>query len=223
MSSPFPQPEPLLVLDASGPTLFCGVGAEARWLGTATTVSPALESLTPTIAKTLDAASCSLADIRGFAVCTGPGSILGLRLSVMAVHAWRALPNWRDTSLWAYLSLPAAGAVLAAQNELPARGWLLAPARQGAWNRWRFPEARLDVIPGAELRNANVPLLQVPSRKRWNQAETDCPVRTPDFAVNADWLATPGLLRPVPRLEVFAPGGQEYRRWTPERHRAPSS
>ena len=211
---------PTLVLDASGPGLFCGWAEGGGWRAALTSEAPPLESLASAVERCLRTADRALSDVRLLAGCEGPGSILGLRLTAMMANAWSALPAFAGLRLLAYRSLPAAAAALAPTGQLPSPCWLLSPSRQGTWNRLQWPEGTLDVIPDDALRAADVPLRQLPARKGWQQPETDCPVLVPDFAASPAWL-TGDLCRPVAQLEVLTPGAPEYREWTPTRHRAP--
>lgn len=218
------QPPSLrLVIDASSADLFCGLEAGGAWRSALRSPVSPLEGLADLIRECLDKAEATLPEVRGFVVCEGPGNILGLRLAVMMVNAWRTLPPWRSARVLRYRSLAAAAAALNAQGQLPTPSWLVSPSRQGMWNRWQHPEGVLDLIPESELSNAEVPVVQLPARKRWLQPETAGPVVQPGFETDAGWLRTPGLLEPVDQLQVYHPGANTYRTWTPERHRRPCS
>ena len=85
-------PEPCLVLDGSARAgVRVGVLSGGRWVGQGLSPDGALEGLFGCVEAALVDAKLSLGDIRSFALCVGPGSVLGIRIAALAVRAWSAL------------------------------------------------------------------------------------------------------------------------------------
>lgn len=76
---------PALLIDASGQCIATGVlGDKNTWQSYNELNGAALETLFKCIEKTLRDANTELDQIQSFICCVGPGSVLGLRLAVMA-------------------------------------------------------------------------------------------------------------------------------------------
>ena len=81
-------PEPCLVLDGSARAgVRVGVLSGGRWVGQGISPDGALEGLFGCVEAALADAKLSLADIRSFALCVGPGSVLGIRIAALAVRS----------------------------------------------------------------------------------------------------------------------------------------
>jgi len=71
-------PEPCLVIDGSARVgVRVGVISASQWSGQAIAVDGALESTFACARAALAEAGLQLSDIKSFAVCVGPGSVLG--------------------------------------------------------------------------------------------------------------------------------------------------
>ena len=115
-------PTPLLVLDAASSVIQVGVlgpPGVSRW---ARRTQEAGTGLFAALAEL----EVDLGSIGAFAYCEGPGSILGIRTSAMAVRAWNAL-GARPT--FAYFGL-----ALVAQALGDPRLNVIADARRGLWH-----------------------------------------------------------------------------------------
>jgi tRNA threonylcarbamoyladenosine biosynthesis protein TsaB len=84
-------PEPCLVLDGSARQgTSVGVLQDGHWLSQVLVEAGAMEACVENVAEALNQAGLSLPDIKSFAVCVGPGSILGIRITALAVRTWAA-------------------------------------------------------------------------------------------------------------------------------------
>lgn len=82
-------PDPCLCLDGSvRGRLRVGVLSRAGWVAAATGADDVAECIQPCVEQALRAAGLRLADISAFAVNLGPGSILGIRASILSARAW---------------------------------------------------------------------------------------------------------------------------------------
>lgn len=81
--------EPCLCLDGSvRGQLRVGVLSGGAWLAESSASSDPAESIQPCVEQALRAAGLRLADLAAFAVNLGPGSVLGIRATVLSARAW---------------------------------------------------------------------------------------------------------------------------------------
>lgn len=82
-------PEPCLCLDGTvRGRLRVGLVARGAWLACAEAASDPAESIQPCVEQVLRAAGLRLAQVAAFAVDLGPGSVLGIRASILSARAW---------------------------------------------------------------------------------------------------------------------------------------
>ena len=97
--------QPCLVIDGSAREgVRVGVLADGRWVAESVVVAGALEATTDLVAEVLKQAHLKFTDIKSYAVCIGPGSMLGIRVSAMAVRTWATLYQ-RPIYVWESLKL----------------------------------------------------------------------------------------------------------------------
>jgi tRNA threonylcarbamoyladenosine biosynthesis protein TsaB len=109
-------PEPCLVLDGSARAgVRVGVLSGGRWTGQGVSPDGALEGLFGCLESALAEAKLSLKDIRSFALCVGPGSVLGIRIAALAVRSWSALEP-RPIFVWESLAALARSALVAGEK-----------------------------------------------------------------------------------------------------------
>jgi tRNA threonylcarbamoyladenosine biosynthesis protein TsaB len=197
---------PLLLLDAASARIQVGwlgrTAAEDRWAEAETEAGIGL--FTACQALQLDPAV-----IRAFVFCDGPGSILGIRTSAMALRTWNVL---QPRPMFGYCSL---AVVAHALNRPDAQ--IIADARRETWHRYVLG-GQLQRVPTAELSG---PLVMPEGFRHWT---------TPPPGVTSTPYRLPGLLAAADRADLFTltdspdaflheePG---YKTWTPQIHRAP--
>ncbi len=97
--------QPCLVIDGSAREgVRVGVLADGRWVEESVVAAGALEAMTDLAAEVLKKAHLKFTDIKSYAVCIGPGSMLGIRVSAMAVRTWATLYQ-RPIYVWESLKL----------------------------------------------------------------------------------------------------------------------
>ena len=124
--------QPCLVIDGSAREgVRVGVLADGRWVAESVVAAGALEATTDLTAEVLKKAHLKFSDIKSYAVCIGPGSMLGIRVSAMAVRTWATLYQ-RPIYVWESLKLLAEHALaqgvkvpFAAINESRLKRWNL--------------------------------------------------------------------------------------------------
>ena len=198
---------PLLLIDAASATVQAGVlrGAPPwRWSSLAKEAGAG-------VFECLDSLDVDIGSVRAFAFCEGPGSILGIRTSAMALRAWNAISP-RPT--YAYNGF----AVVARALGRPGAA-VIADARRGHWHRMRDGGA-LERVPASELSGE---LVTPEGFRHWDPLPPG--TTTVPYSLAALFLA-PGvagadLFRESAAPDAFLHGEPTYRRWIPQIHRAP--
>ena len=198
---------PLLLIDAASARVqvgLLGAGLPPRWASRADEAGVA-------VFECLDELQAEIDAVGAFAFCEGPGSILGIRTSAMALRAWGVL---RPRPFFAYVGL----AVVARAVGRPEVGFI-ADARRGRWHRLA-EGGRLERIPAAELSGE---LMTPEGFRHWDPL----PPRTATTAYDlAALLALPrvaeaDLFRETQAPDAFLHEEPSYAKWTPQIHRAP--
>jgi tRNA threonylcarbamoyladenosine biosynthesis protein TsaB len=197
---------PLLLLDAAGPTVHAG------WLGAGPPRWAAFTAEAGTgLFSALEGLGIKVAEARAFAFCEGPGSILGIRTTAMALRAWCAIA---PRPVYAYQSL-----------DLLCRGLarpgltVIADARRGLWHRQRPGEA-LDRVPADAL----TPPLATPEPFRaWEPLPpgTERVPYRPDLLFGDPAVASAPVLRETADPDAFLHSEPSYAAWVPQIHRNP--
>jgi tRNA threonylcarbamoyladenosine biosynthesis protein TsaB len=210
--------EPCLVLDGSARAgVRVGVLSGGRWVGQGISPDGALEGLFGCVEKALADAKLPLADIRSFALCVGPGSVLGIRIAALAVRSWSALAP-RPIFVWESLAALARSALVAGEQ-----GPFLV-AVESRLKRWHALEVSADGTLGAPF-EAEAAQLNSSGRRVLASSEAAPGVLTPHVAVPPPWSSLPtfftqqGFLREEPRPDALNVAN-DFATWSGERHRA---
>ncbi len=198
---------PLLLVDAASETIQVGLldaAAGPRW---ATRRDEAGVGLF----ECLDALAVGIDSVRAFAFCEGPGSILGIRTSAMALRMWSVLI---PRPMFAYFGL----AVVARAAGRPDVGYV-ADARRGLWHR-QFMGGPLERVPAAVLTGE---LATPEGFRRWEPLPAGTTTASYDLAAlfALPSVADADLFREAPEPDAFLHQEPTYARWTPQIHRAP--
>lgn len=198
---------PLLLIDAASARIQVGIlGARtpARW-------SSRQEEAGVGVFECLDELGDEVDSLRSFAFCEGPGSILGIRTSAMALRIWNVL---RPRPTFAYIGL----AVVARALGRPGAA-VIADARRGQWHRL-FDGGPLERVPASELSGETV---TPEGFRHWDPLPAQTSQAAYDlaamFAIRA--VADAELFRPAESPDAFLHEERSYAKWTPQIHRAP--
>jgi tRNA threonylcarbamoyladenosine biosynthesis protein TsaB len=159
----------------------------------------------------LEELDVDLGAVAAFAYCEGPGSILGIRTSAVALRMWNVL---RERPMFAYLSL-----ALAAQAVGRPGVTLVADARRGLWHRQRAG-GPLERVSAAELSGE---LLMPEGFRHWDPLPPGTGLTPYDLATLLADPAVAGadLFRPTDSPDAFLHEEPAYAKWTPQIHRGP--
>ncbi len=211
-------PEPCLVLDGSARAgVRVGVLSGGRWVGQGVSPDGALEGLFGCVEAALAEAQLSLGDIRSFALCVGPGSVLGIRIAALAVRSWSALEP-RPIFVWESLAGIARSALAAGE-----KGPFLVAA-ESRLKRWHALEVSVDGSLGVPF-EAEAAQLNASGRRVLASSEAAPAVLTSHIPVPHPWsalptfFAQPGFLREEPRPDALNVAN-DFATWSGERHRS---
>jgi tRNA threonylcarbamoyladenosine biosynthesis protein TsaB len=211
-------PEPCLVLDGSARAgVRVGVLSGGRWVGQGVSTDGALEGLFGCVEAALAEAKLSLGDIRSFALCVGPGSVLGIRIAALAVRSWSALEP-RPIFVWESLAGIARSALVAGE-----KGPFLVAA-ESRLKRWHALEVSVDGSLGTPF-EAEAAQLNSSGRRVLASSEAAPSVLTSHVAVPHPWsslptfFTQPGFLREEPRPDALNVAN-DFATWSGERHRS---
>jgi len=211
-------PEPCLVLDGSARAgVRVGVLSDGRWMGQGISSDGALEGLFGCVGAALAEAKLSLGDIRSFALCVGPGSVLGIRIASLAVRSWAALEP-RPIFVWESLAGIARSALAAGE-----KGPFLVAA-ESRLKRWHALEVGADGTQGAPF-EAEAAQLNASGLRVLASSEAAPAVLTSHVAVPPPWSALPsffaqtGFLREESRPDALNVAN-DFATWSGERHRS---
>ena len=208
---------PALLLDASARNVLVGIWNDGQWLSFQESKAEALESIFTGTESVLKQAGVKIKDISSFLYCEGPGSVLGIRISAMALRTWQSSLAGGARPVYAYQSLRVSASLLKSKDS-DLSGLVLAPSRMGRWNV-------LELSGNAEIREIDdAALLKLTGDLYFldQRGTTEVPVKT---------LPAPYDLENVPELftqhnsiclkdqpDAWLPETPEYKKWEPARH-----
>lgn len=202
---------PLLLVDAASSRIQVGVikeDGEQRWAASEEESGVALFRL-------LEQLGVRPLECAGFIYCSGPGSILGIRTSAMAIRTWCALS---PRPVWSYCSLE-----LFAEAQKPSSVLAIADARRDSWHVFEVG-GKLHRLASSAL-PADRDYCTPQGFRRWSPLPAGLPLRELPYGIDALWAALPDadLLRPDDAPDAFLHEDPSYATWTPQIHRAPAA
>jgi tRNA threonylcarbamoyladenosine biosynthesis protein TsaB len=213
---------PWLFLDASSVAARVGVWQNARWLAWRESEAPALEAIFAGVRAALDESGIPLEKLGGYLYVEGPGSVLGLRLTAMAIRAWQtdeaARKGGKMHPVWAGGSLHLAAA-LALAGGTPPPFAVFTEARQGHWHVFDVhgsAAAPVGALSAREVGENGLPagaLFHVPARKAWHQPPPHGRPLSISLHDHPETLLHPNLFRLAETPTPFTGTAPEYKKW----------
>lgn len=148
---------------------------------------------------------------RAFAFCDGPGSVLGIRTTAMALRTWGVLA---PRPVFAYHSLAVVAEGLG-QNDVT----VIADARRELWHAFVRGGA-LRRVPAAELSGE---LVTPENFRHWSPMPAGVHQVPYSLSELLPRVADADLFRPTDAPEAFLHEEPSYATWTPQIHRAPGA
>lgn len=213
-----------LLIDASAVEPWVGILQSGQWLALHAAPNPALESIFASTEQCLNEAGLTLQQIQEFIHCEGPGSVLGIRLSAMAIRSWRALPQWQDAIVKTYQSLHLIRAIINTQalseGEVPTPPFhIISPARKGTWNCLSSNATTIQIIDHSSLLQLEGPVHHYQQRKSWHQAPNSVHPFTLDLSTCAHYFYQPEIVTRAEHPALFEAHANTYKKWGNTRHR----
>lgn len=212
---------PTLVLDASQPEVFVGLYHDDQgWLSVQESSAPALSAVFQGVEKVLDTAGITLAQVRAFVHCHGPGSTLGIRITSMALLSWQAcLPKFE---LYEYNALALVRAAIHANRPEGLSSTPFAVVSEWRKDAWNLLPGEGGQVIGCthEHLPGDVEFYYLPQRKKWGQPPSAFHAIAYPFA-RLPHLLKHGLLHldQAQKPSVFTHTEAHYQKWIPSRHR----
>lgn len=157
----------------------------------------------------LEALSAKPADVGAFVFCDGPGSILGIRTTAVALRSWQVL---HPRPVFAFHSLDLVARALG-RNEVT----VIADARRDTWHSVSIDQ-NLRRVPTGELTGD---LVMPENFRHWSQLPAG--VRLTPYALSEllPRAIDADLFRATDAPDAFLHEEPSYVTWTPQIHRAP--
>jgi tRNA threonylcarbamoyladenosine biosynthesis protein TsaB len=146
-----------------------------------------------------------------FIFCDGPGSILGIRTTAMALRTWQLL---RARPMFAYCSL-----ALVAHAAGPGNLTVIADARRDRWHSYTI-SGGLRRAPAAQLGES---LMMPQGFRHWSPLPPNVQIVPYSVRDLFGRLADADLLSATDAPDAFLHEEPSYITWTPQIHRAPSA
>jgi tRNA threonylcarbamoyladenosine biosynthesis protein TsaB len=197
---------PLLLLDASSERIQAGLLSEgsAKWASRKTEAGTG-------VFECLEELAVDLGAVGAFAYCEGPGSILGIRTTAVALRMWNVL---KARPTYSFQSL-----AVAAQGVGREDATLIADARRSLWHRYKLGGV-LERVSAPDLSGE---LLSPEGFRHWDAMPAGTSLVSYDLA---SLLALPAvayadLFSADAEPDAFLHEEPSYVKWTPQIHRAP--
>jgi tRNA threonylcarbamoyladenosine biosynthesis protein TsaB len=196
----------LLLLDASSERIQVGLLGDGspRW-------ASRTDEAGVGVFDCLDALGVEIGSVPAFAFCEGPGSILGIRTTAMALRTWNIL---RERPLFAYVSL----AVVAQAVGRPEVSFI-ADARRSHWHRFRLGGS-LERVPAEDLDGE---MMSPDGFRHWEPLPEGTAQISYDLAslFSLPAVADADLFLLTDAPDAFLHEEPSYAKWVPQIHRAP--
>jgi len=197
---------PLLLLDASSERIQAGLISQgsAKWASRKAEAGVGIFECIEELSVDLGAVGC-------FAFCEGPGSILGIRTTAVALRMWNVL---RPRPMFSFQSLAVAAQAVGHENAS-----LIADARRSLWHRYRMGGV-LERVGAPELSGE---LLSPEGFRHWEEMPAGTSLVSYDLSmlIALPSVAKADLFREAPEPDAFLHEQPSYAKWTPQIHRAP--
>ncbi len=204
---------PLLLLDAASSRVQAGLlerDGEASW-------AAADEEAGTGLFRCLEKLGASPGKVGAFAFCEGPGSLLGIRTTAMAIRTWL---TFGAKPAYAYQSL----ALVAKASGLRGIS-VIADARRDSWHCLPV-DAEGNLQPLRRLPTAALsgPLLMPENFRHWSALPAGGLERAPyDLSRLMSAVHEEDLFRPTAEPDAYLHEEPSYVAWTPQVHRAPAA
>lgn len=211
----------MLVIDSSSRKTWVGVKTTPIELVFGESTEESSKSLFQLVPQQLKATKLKLEDIASIAFCEGPGSMLSIRATVMAIRTWAGIGIKGATQLFAFTSLDLGKTLVAASGNFDSGCLIVTDARRNAWNSLPYPSDAaqlISIIENDTLENEQRTIVSFDSFLQWTK--TNASISTlhyqPEIAFADDSCLN--FLRPVKHAVPLNLRVNDYKKWTPKIH-----
>ena len=213
---------PALVMDGSCPHFFTGVLNESsNWSAQMQASGAPLEHLHASVEQVLSRSQLQLAQIKSFIYCSGPGSILGLRLCAMAIKTWQSVAQ-HPVGLFNYDPLQLAACQALQAKKIAANAWLICAWKKDYWHQVSITDGAVkatQVIQQAELNDYSGPIYYMQQRKKWEQPANSIRMEFQPDQLHAV-LSDPTWLQATQTVTLSELGQSKFEKWSTQLHRS---
>lgn len=213
-----------LALDASCLTTRVALFHNGKLLKQLDSQTNAMESLLTSVQLLIHQQNLTIQTIQGFIYCMGPGSILGIRLSIMAIKTWCAIHKNSKFCVLSFNSL--AMAALATSENLVSDESEFAVISEWKKDHWNGVEvnalkqiSQIEVWDRKKTESYQNPLFLLPQRKQWTQNLKNIISVSYDLSLLNCPEVRMKVLQPMKNWEIYTPEVKDYVKWSQNRHR----
>ncbi|MBW8782080.1 MAG: peptidase M22 [Verrucomicrobia bacterium] len=198
----------LLLIDSASMRIQAGLWhqGEVSWQSSETEAGAGVFACVEAL---LAARGLKIPDVQSYVFCEGPGSVLGIRTTAVALRIWRVL---NPAPAYAYQSLNLVAHALG-QTKIN----VIADARRDSWHVLRLGEP-LRRVPTAELRGECV---MPEGFRHWTPLPASLARTGYDLAAMLPRLMDADLFHGSAEPDAFLHEEPSYVTWTPQIHQAP--
>lgn len=211
----------ILFLDACSTRVQVGILDQNQWIGYFKSESEPLQSLFQGIEISLKMAGIELEQIRGFAYCEGPGSLLGIRLVAMAIRGWKELKLFKDKEVYKYNSFEVSLELIRKLYGKEKLCYIISRSRLGTWNILSSEEKNsVHEIEEKELKKLKGELWYFPQKRLISDVDHALNAKQFDYNLEncPECFSKENLLRLVTEPDALFINEQEYVKWDSKRH-----
>ena len=215
---------PSLVIDSSTGRTQVGILRNGQWVAYTEIQGEALETIFSGVMDCLGKSGLQLAKVKAVAIGVGPGSILGLRLALMAVETWRQLHELRHWQLFQFHGLEVQARILIKASSSDFH--LLTDFRGGSWHHLEVSEGQLgtmDILSEDAVRELEGAIYYSPGG-RGRAVPPSIEHEEKFFSLQSlPELAPLDWATPVEKPTLYLPSPPVFRKWDAQPHRQPST
>jgi tRNA threonylcarbamoyladenosine biosynthesis protein TsaB len=209
----------LLLIDSSSTRIHVGLlraRAEPWWDVQPTEAGIGVFAATEAL---LQRSGLALSDIKAFAFCDGPGSVLGIRTAAVALRTWNVL---QPRPLYSFCSLALLAHALRRSGET-APFSVIADARRDSWHCVTVDSAgAVSPLRRAAAASLVGPLSMPEGFRHWSTPPPDLRIVPYEPPLLFAQLTDIPLFAETKAPDAFLHEEPVYQTWTPQIHRAPA-
>ncbi len=169
-----PDLQRMLAIDTSSRRACVGLFDEKGVLSYRTSEEDASLSLFPLIKNLLKEFDWQLSDINSIAFCQGPGSMLGIRTTIMGIRTWQGAKLIEGKQIYSFSSL-AIGAELVRHSSHSVKNFLvITDARRSSWNTLKVEGTSIgsvQIIENTAIEAETDPLFSFDEFPTWTRTQ----------------------------------------------------